>query len=329
MLKSNKNLILLLLFFVIIAGCAINDNPDCTRPKQQDGFDYLFMEAENTELSIPLLEGKSTEDDTKYIFTPHNEVKYSFKVESADTFQIWDRYICPSGSQDSYILTLDDRKSVGWNNITHDTTFRWDYLHPSSRDTVRYYLEKGEHEIRIRHREYGAKLDMLLITNDLTYTPEQIPGEMEARNKNKQFYWFEAESSCEKPFYVGNHPGASGGKYIHIPDPPPATYCFEIDKEGDYKLMTRILARDGNKDSFIFQIDSAGRKTWNNMKHSQAWIWDSMDSEEGELILFELEPGRHTLSVFPREPGTKLDRILLTNNLGYQGPEDSGTKTLE
>jgi hypothetical protein len=48
------------------------------------------------------------------------------------------------------------------------------------------------------------------------------------------------------------------------------------------------------------------------------WIWDPMNSDNASLpIIFYLDEGTHSLIIKQREDGTKLDKILITNDIEY------------
>jgi hypothetical protein len=48
---------------------------------------------------------------------------------------------------------------------------------------------------------------------------------------------------------------------------------------------------------------------------SPSWVWDQAASDTTPV--FFLEAGVHTLTIKQRESGTKIDRILVTNDLEY------------
>ena len=51
---------------------------------------------------------------------------------------------------------------------------------------------------------------------------------------------------------------------------------------------------------------------------SKEWIWDQVgDRKVSDPVIYYLEPGEHSLIIKQREDGTKIDRILITNDLEF------------
>jgi len=147
--------------------------------------------------------------------------------------------------------------------------------------------------------------------------------------------WFEAEAAdtITAPFQVYTQvPGASGGKYIGTTDDvgnssnePPApdgtaTYTFTV-AGGTYKISCRIIIPDG--DSFWFRIQGATTQTtnhssgwvrWSDPPDSDAWYWHDVFSAEndGDTVLFTMEPGTYTLEVGYREDAALMDAIVIS-----------------
>jgi len=122
---------------------------------------------------------------------------------------------------------------------------------------------------------------------------------------------------------------ASGGKYITIRSGKNSTgrvptsgrgkarYSFTVQEAGSYKLWGRVIAPNGNDDSFWVRIDGGDWVRWNDIPQGANWAWDDVhDADKGNAPLEAwLEAGDHTLELRYREDGTKLDKWLLTNDL--------------
>jgi hypothetical protein len=147
--------------------------------------------------------------------------------------------------------------------------------------------------------------------------------------------WFEAEAAdtITAPFQVYTQvPGASGGEYIGTTDDvgnsssePPApdgtaTYTFTV-AGGTYKISCRIIIPDG--DSFWFRIQGATTQTanhssgwvrWSDPPDSDVWYWHDVFSAEddGDTVLFTMEPGTYTLEVGYREDAALIDAIVIS-----------------
>ena len=121
---------------------------------------------------------------------------------------------------------------------------------------------------------------------------------------------------------------ASSGDYIFVPegkgnvweprqDGGYIEYVFEVPASGEYVIWGRVKAVDTNNDSFFVSIDEAEYALWDT-RISNAWVWDQVANRGGDNpVVYYLEAGQHTLIFKQREDGTKLDRILVTNDMEY------------
>jgi hypothetical protein len=97
----------------------------------------------------------------------------SFVAPTAGTYKVWARVIDPANTDDSFWVRMDGGAWVNWNNIALGSTWHWDEVHDSGNaDTVvQYSLAAGTHSLSFAYREDGAKLDRVLITDDLAFVP--------------------------------------------------------------------------------------------------------------------------------------------------------------
>jgi hypothetical protein len=101
----------------------------------------------------------------------------SFSVPVAGAYRVWGRVIAPTTSDDSFWVRVDAGAWVKWNDIFQragGTTWKWDSVRNSdmANAVVSYMLAPGSHTLEIAYREDGAKLDRLLVTNDLAFVPQ-------------------------------------------------------------------------------------------------------------------------------------------------------------
>jgi hypothetical protein len=72
------------------------------------------------------------------------------------------------------------------------------------------------------------------------------------------------------------------------------------------------MAPSGNDDSFFVQLDTAAYVLWSTpLSGPNVWGWGQIGGRA------TLAAGEHTLRLKQREDGTKLDKLLLTNDLTY------------
>jgi hypothetical protein len=98
-------------------------------------------------------------------------------------------------------------------------------------------------------------------------------------------------------------------------------YTFNVPVAGNYVVWGRVMVDRtlGINDSFFVSMDSGSYVVWETPRGaSAAWGWDQVSNRGGaDPVMYELSAGQHTLVIKQREEGTKLDRILITNDLAY------------
>lgn len=133
----------------------------------------------------------------------------------------------------------------------------------------------------------------------------------------------EAEDGILYGFTVGSDEMASGETFIHQPDgegsrwaPSPAyraEYCFDVAADGDYHLVGGVWSTDGTNDSFFVAVDGVmvGSGRWDI-----AQVVDYSDDmvstyQMSDPTVFSLTAGTHTIEVYLREDGARLDTLEL------------------
>jgi hypothetical protein len=140
-------------------------------------------------------------------------------------------------------------------------------------------------------------------------------------------HWLEAEHAdgIDSPFEIADDENASNGRFVYVPNGTGneyspggtimATYTVKITQSGVYILWGRVMAHDGRDNSFFVQIDDNQDNLW-VVGTGKYWHWDKVnDRDILDPVTFNLKSGVHTIKIKLREDGTKLDRLLLTNDL--------------
>jgi len=146
------------------------------------------------------------------------------------------------------------------------------------------------------------------------------------------YNWIEAESGTRTaPMQTGVDPLASGGTFIQVapgnnstgavPAGGHVTYSFNVGENGAYRVWGRVIAPDTSHDSFWLRVD--GSSTWvqwnDNTNNTSAWRWvivhDTLNADTNQL--WPLTIGTHALELAYREEGAKLDKLLITDDLGF------------
>jgi poly(beta-D-mannuronate) lyase len=133
--------------------------------------------------------------------------------------------------------------------------------------------------------------------------------------------WLEAENgTISSPMAISSDALASNGKYIMAPSgtnssssvPSSGYSTMSLNATGgSYALWFRTILPTTASNSFYYRIDAGTWVSWNvDANVSTTWTWRS-------VATITLSAGSHTLTVAYREGGSKLDRVLLTNDAAY------------
>jgi hypothetical protein len=207
-------------------------------------------------------------------------------------------------------------------------------------DTTTFSLSAGTHTLKIGYREANTKLDRLIVTSNLGLTPSGTGGDnppaptqppTPAAGSGTELY-LEAESGAlQSPFVTAGDAAASNGQFLVDTTLTAgcatgvttfATYTFSISDAGTYRIWGRTIAPNSGADSFCVVMDDGALSTW-TVPNSTAWTWNKVLN----TTTWNLTAGTHTLKIGYREANTKLDRLLITNNLALIPTDLGGTET--
>ena len=135
----------------------------------------IWIEAEDGDLYSPMQTGNdSNASSGEFVWwnTAGTEgyVEYSINILTSDTYSLWGRVLGASARNNSFYVSIDANSDITWNFPVAEN---WNW----NQATV-VYLEAGQHNLRIKQREYRAQLDRILLTNDPDYVPEGMGGEI-------------------------------------------------------------------------------------------------------------------------------------------------------
>lgn len=150
-----------------------------------------------------------------------------------------------------------------------------------------------------------------------------------------EYYRLEAEDTDTDggEFRVAYHRNASQGKFIHTPNgkgnhylPGTTTgvvFAVSILQPGAYVLWGRVHADNEGNNSFFVQVDNGLHNLW-EIEPGRNWHWDAVNNRrKADPAQFNLTEGVHTITIKVREDGTKLDKMILTNDISFV-PSDAG-----
>lgn len=98
-----------------------------------------------------------------------------------------------------------------------------------------------------------------------------------------------------------------------------ASMTFNAQTTGQYTVWTRMFATDANSDSYWLQIDNGfGIKVGDGGVPFGSWTWiNHHDGDTSQKVLVNLTAGSHILKVIGREANTKIDSLILTQDLTF------------
>lgn len=251
-----------------------------------------------------------------YIELPVAEANYNqgrmdwlLRIPQAGKYRIWLRVITPSDVAKSFYLIWNDSPPELWKT-TVTSTWRW--LSNGSD----YSLNPGLLRLSLQGREPGIKIDKLLLTLDAGYEPTDLGADF-IYQMDTHLLWQEAERSLlSAPMQVYPDEEAASGNYVMVPVAEGnnglgaaglSFYLFETRK---YQLWLRHAAPDANSNSIRIQIDDRAAQEWNFAEHGD-WEWAAFPET------LDLASGMHTVRILGRESGTRIDKMLLADDLTY------------
>ncbi|MEZ4272610.1 MAG: DUF4038 domain-containing protein [Myxococcota bacterium] len=160
--------------------------PLCDADAAGDCF-YFYAEAETQNISAPA--GIGTSNATSggsYVSSDvafEGEIGFTFDVPQAGEYIVWARILATSGVADSFFVSAnggaEDVYDLAENAWSED--WQWTRVNgrnggaPMTLNPRLFSLKSGENTLLFRGREVGAGLDVILITDDTTFVPTDLP----------------------------------------------------------------------------------------------------------------------------------------------------------
>jgi len=121
----------------------------------------------NSQATPPAVEGVAT---------------YRFSVGAGGNYVIWARVMAPTRNDDSFWVRMTKVGAttstlVPWNDIEPGSAWHWTRVIADGTTTPKQFAltAESQYDLQISYREDGAKLDMMVITNDTTFNPKAPP----------------------------------------------------------------------------------------------------------------------------------------------------------
>ena len=154
--------------------------PECTAGAP------IFMEAEDARLNNPTTRAyDETYSGCYYAIIPEvggtydgdGWIEFTFTTQLNADYVIWGRATGEGSGADSFYVSVDGGyeylwdvpRPIAWQRVKHDD--REDGTYPDMNPVV-FRLSQGQHRVRFRSREDGARLDAIVVVLNGDYTPE-------------------------------------------------------------------------------------------------------------------------------------------------------------
>ena len=128
------------------------------------------------------------------------------------------------------------------------------------------------------------------------------------------------------PGYVSAWPDTGQQFTAAYTTSPELRYTINFTTTGVYTVWLRGYGPNAAGDSLYLALDSQPVLTATGFVPG-TWSWANRTTSSGFVTITVTEPGLHTLYLWKREDGLRLDRIVLTTNNGYNptgdGPPES------
>lgn len=291
------------------------------------------VEAESSEITGLTVSNDAAASGGKYVASANgsgnrtaapdaaHRMRFTFYVDQGSSYNIRGTVRASAPDHNSFWVRVDDidAQTYLWDLANSSNQFVTDLV--SNRgagteqrpalDPVNPFLSRGLHTVDVYLREDGSQLDKL----ELVASTAQAP--------------LEAEASAMSGFFMmGFDPLASGGRYLFAPtknfldapdDNNKVTTVVDVATAGTYLIKANVRAVRDDHNSFWVKVDGlpANGYLWDmtedNLTYGDDYVSDrgAGDSANPDVdpVELNLTAGPHTIEVFAREAGTRLDRI--------------------
>lgn len=256
------------------------------------------------------------------------EVQYHVQFSTTGTYYVWAHLQATDAADDSMHVGLDGVPVSTGDRFRTDGTgggFRWSNDTMDGAPARITVTSAGVHTINFWAREDGLRMDQVILTRDAGFTPagEEPPSgqiELEAEEFTNKIDRGDPTWSVESD--VGGYSGA--GFMQVLPDDgihwvsdyattaPELQYNVDFPTAGTYQIWFLTHADDGGDNSIHAGIDGTAPASAENVTTGAggSWTWAS-------ATLAIPSGGLHTLNLWAREDGLRLDQVILSNDPGF------------
>ncbi len=158
---------------LIITNDSLYDSGDLERSTDKT---YLDIEAETGQIEAPFKSG-SDNASIEYVWVEKANAIYPFKIEKSGKYMVWGYVYGENGHSDSVFGIVDDQPQKIWAFGGEEEWGKWNWVlfTDNSNEGGFHGFGEGIHQLVIHQREGGAKIDAILVTDDIEYAPINKP----------------------------------------------------------------------------------------------------------------------------------------------------------
>ena len=287
----------------------------------------IQLEAETGALHAPMeVQADKTTPTTQYVWVPDSSedlldplqpggyAQYSFTVPQTDSYVIWG-LVSPSAAElGSFFLGLDVRGDNGLVLDISPTTYQLATI----RLGATYYVDSPYTTTTIPTGLDGLAALKTANADKQNNSPDFLT--FTTVHDATLYVAYDATMSSFPNWLSASF--TNTGQIIQTTNGPMAVWKQDVPAGpitlpgNQYQEPTPV------KSQYFVLLDVHGQEpflmwdvtpTQTSGTSSQSWVWDQAASSTTPV--FYLEAGSHTLTIKQRESGTKLDRLLITNDL--------------
>ena len=297
-----------LLLLAFVTGC-IDDVEATSETSAELTGSGMWMEAEVGSISgaLSVQTNVTSASGGRYVRVDGSGYARTFFNLNASEpeLYVWIRAITPSTTANTIGIQLDN------DNYTFEApvSAAWEWIPVGAGGGGRYIwsLLDGNHTFRINGTEPGVMIDRVLITSSYWYVPVAETIEAEAGSVVAPMRFATQRLPYATYAYVPNGAGTGGRLDLDV----------GMSAGGSYHGWGRANAASTDDNRFTVYKQGGSMQSWSPPVTSlSGWTWSRLPAE----ITF----GTYDiLSFTSAEDGTKLDKIVITNDPGFSLVESS------
>ncbi|MEM6394399.1 MAG: fibronectin type III domain-containing protein [Planctomycetota bacterium] len=284
--------------------------------------------------------------------------RYDFDVDTTDDYKVWVRTRAATLGDNSVYVRMNGGTWTTWNTIPTGTDFTWNAVEdtptPGSPEVV-YTLAAGTNTLEIAYREDGTQLDRIVIQDATESAPtgdgiDPPPtGSSDFVQDSSGLVSIEAENESNSADGSGKswtditRGDASGGTAVEAgPDTgtnintgytttsPRLSYDIAFNRTGTHYVWVRATGANSGSNSLHIGLNgqavASADRIETNTANALVWTDSTMDGIRATINIQSV--GVHTLDLYMREDGVRVDKIVLTDDSTYQPVNQGPPQTL-